>query len=743
MDDDTSTRDRPVHHMSGLYSETQKDATDKGEIGVSEFEHHQHGEVGVSPECHQHKLFVLIGGENFDQQQSQEDGSKKYESPYKEDMQHEDYAKGSLNDIEESRDEEFNKQHILEEQKLLDVNSAYKEVSRGDDLENEDYSDLKALEDEVGGTIINSIQVTVDSILFGFSMPSTTKSLDVGALNKMTESQWNLSDSQITLDFLDAQVQELEATKAQAPTKMERKKSRIFRSPYIIKYDSDSKDAGDSDKEENLKYDFDGYTINQDLPNELMIDYSQRIAVGLLKTHSDKYTMTSCFFNTYIDKKHTRYYPAELAVELSTQQDYAELIVVAKNEDAIANIIHEFYTPVRLPWCMVYEVYVPINYGKEFHWVLVVIVSKKRVISVYDSLSSKSKKKPPIEIQKLAVIFPTYLPDNYFYEKTERTNWPTLEAYKGKFAQQIGLVNEISFDVDYIQNIPQQASDSLDHGIFVCAYAEILSEGKQVHSCGFDAKIQLVVVGGNGWIGSCLRRLGHGAVVGAGDEERAELGGRPRFGRGGGTGGRVDSDGRLRVGSWNIGTLPGKSIELVKILRKRRINIAYVQETKCVGSKARDVDGYKLWYSGSERRKNEVGIFVDEELRGQVLEEALEEVVRGVPSSEKIVVAGGFNGHIGALPGGFGDVHGSFGFGDINEEGTTLLEFARSSRLVVVNSVFPKKEDLLITFRSAIARTQIDFLLLRKGDRVLCKDCKVIPSENLSTQHRILVMDLV
>ncbi|PHT91150.1 hypothetical protein T459_06263 [Capsicum annuum] len=34
--------------------------------------------------------------------------------------------------------------------------------------------------------------------------------------------------------------------------------------------------------------------------------------------------------------------------------------------------------------------------------------------------------------------------------------------------------------------------------------------------------------------------------------------------------------------------------------------------------------------------------------------EALEEVVRGVPSSEKIVVAGDFNGHIGALPGGFG-----------------------------------------------------------------------------------------
>ncbi|PHT53239.1 hypothetical protein CQW23_07701 [Capsicum baccatum] len=146
---------------------------------------------------------------------------------------------------------------------------------------------------------------------------------------------------------------------------------------------------------------------------------------------------------------------------------------------------------VGLPWYMVDEVYVPINCGKEFHWVLIVIVLKKRLIRVYDSLSSKRKKEPPIEIQKLVVMPPTYLSDNCFYEKTERTDWPTLEAYKGRLAQQTDFVNEIPFDVNYVQNIPQQASDSLeDYGVFICAYAKILSEGKQVHSCGFDAASQ-------------------------------------------------------------------------------------------------------------------------------------------------------------------------------------------------------------------------------------------------------------
>ncbi|PHU10077.1 hypothetical protein BC332_21937 [Capsicum chinense] len=84
----------------------------------------------------------------------------------------------------------------------------------------------------------------------------------------------------------------------------------------------------------------------------------------------------------------------------------------------------------------------------------------------------------------------TYLSDNDFYYKTERTDWLSLEACKGKITQQTGLVNEIPFDVDYVQNIPQQASDSLDCGVFVCVYAEILSEGLQGHSCGFDSSCQ-------------------------------------------------------------------------------------------------------------------------------------------------------------------------------------------------------------------------------------------------------------
>ncbi|XP_070049663.1 uncharacterized protein [Nicotiana tomentosiformis] len=41
-----------------------------------------------------------------------------------------------------------------------------------------------------------------------------------------------------------------------------------------------------------------------------------------------------------------------------------------------------------------------------------------------------------------------------------------------------------------------------------------------------------------------------------------------------------------------------------------------------------------------------------------------------------------------------------------------------------------------------MAKTQIDYLLLRKCDRLMCKDFKVIPGEILTMQHRLLVMDV-
>nr|XP_009774002.1 PREDICTED: uncharacterized protein LOC104224116 [Nicotiana sylvestris] len=99
-------------------------------------------------------------------------------------------------------------------------------------------------------------------------------------------------------------------------------------------------------------------------------------------------------------------------------------------------------------------------------------------------------------------------------------------------------------------------------------------------------------------------------------------------------------------------------------------------------------------------------------------------MVCSMPQTEKLFIGGDFNGHIGAKTRGYNDVHGGLGFGDRNEEGNSLLYFARAFDLVIANSSFLKREEHLVTFQNSMGKTQIDYLLCRKCDKGLCTDCK-------------------
>ncbi|XP_071704797.1 uncharacterized protein [Rutidosis leptorrhynchoides] len=257
--------------------------------------------------------------------------------------------------------------------------------------------------------------------------------------------------------------------------------------------------------------------------------------------------------------------------------------------------------------------------------------------------------------------------------------------------------------------------------------------------------------------------------------------GRPRGVRGGC---RVATVGRIRVGSWNIGTLTGKRIELVDTFLKSKVDIVCVQETRWKGEEAIEIQDYKLWYSGSRTARNGVGIFLGKLHKDNVVDvgrfsdrimsvsliikeetftvisayaphaslgdaekkrfwELLDEVVRGCPADHRLIIGGDLNGHIGVEAEGYEGAHGGFGFGPRNEEGRSILEFAIAHELVVANSFFKKRDAQLATFHSGGRSTQIDFLLLRKGELRTCKDCKVLPALTCSSQHRLLVMDLV
>ncbi|PHU26505.1 hypothetical protein BC332_04837 [Capsicum chinense] len=151
-----------------------------------------------------------------------------------------------------------------------------------------------------------------------------------------------------------------------------------------------------------------------------------------------------------------------------------------RNEECLINIIKGFSISVGLPWHLIDKVYIPINCGDEFHWVLAVVVLKERRIRVYDSMSRRRRSGPSSEIQKLAKILSTYLDISGFLDQKVCTDWSTIEAYRDKMAN--------PFDVQYIDGMTQQTSDSLICSPFVVVYVEYLSDGLQVQNVGLLRK---------------------------------------------------------------------------------------------------------------------------------------------------------------------------------------------------------------------------------------------------------------
>ncbi|XP_071715180.1 uncharacterized protein [Rutidosis leptorrhynchoides] len=220
---------------------------------------------------------------------------------------------------------------------------------------------------------------------------------------------------------------------------------------------------------------------------------------------------------------------------------------------------------------------------------------------------------------------------------------------------------------------------------------------------------------------------------------------------------------RIRAGSWNVGTLTCKRYELVETLCKRKVDILFVQETRWKGRGAAKVKDYKLWFSGSRVARNGVGIIIGPPYNENVVDvgrrsdrimsvtlviqevtytvisayapyaglgaaekrlfwESLDEAVRMCPLDHRLLIGGDLNGHIGTDIEGYLGAHGGFGYSVRNEEGFSILEFAVAHDMVVVNSFFKKTEAQLATFHSGGHSTQIDYLLLRKGDFRTCRD---------------------
>ncbi|ESO11454.1 hypothetical protein HELRODRAFT_183148 [Helobdella robusta] len=238
-----------------------------------------------------------------------------------------------------------------------------------------------------------------------------------------------------------------------------------------------------------------------------------------------------------------------------------------------------------------------------------------------------------------------------------------------------------------------------------------------------------------------------------------------------------------RFGTWNVGTLTGRSLEVVEELQRRMVDVAALQEVRWKGEGTRFVGAkggrYKLWWKGDDGTGG-VGVMVKEELVEKVLEvrrrsngvivvvmvfgKVIVRVISGYAPqqsrkeeekdrfyddvsdeigqaglNEFVVLLGDLNGHVGADADGYDGVHGGWGYGIRNEEGRRVLELADAHSMVVGNTWFTREPARLITYRSGEHRSMIDYILVRAKHRKYVKNVKAIPG---MLQHSMVVMNV-
>ena len=213
---------------------------------------------------------------------------------------------------------------------------------------------------------------------------------------------------------------------------------------------------------------------------------------------------------------------------------------------------------------------------------------------------------------------------------------------------------------------------------------------------------------------------------------------------------------KLRVATLNVRTVTGKEREVTDLMERRGVDILCVQETRRKGKRARCIGGgYKMWYCGSENKRNGLGIILKKEhvdrvmklwrvtdriiclkmeLDGAMLnaisayapqvgcihEEKetfwldLDETVEKIPRNERIVVVVDLNNHVGEGNNGDEECIDRHGLGKRNNEGQAVVDFAKRRELAITHTYFVKKPAHRVTYSSGGRSSQMDYIMVRR-----------------------------
>lgn len=251
---------------------------------------------------------------------------------------------------------------------------------------------------------------------------------------------------------------------------------------------------------------------------------------------------------------------------------------------------------------------------------------------------------------------------------------------------------------------------------------------------------------------------------------------------------RKDKIGSVRLGSWNVGSLSGRSLEVTEVLSRKKIDICCLQEVRWRNSGARMLKGpkekYKLFWMGNDKAEAGVGIMISERWINKVVGvvrisnrcmmvkvttseglvniisgyapqsgrkeeekdlfwEEMNDLMAGISEKEMVVVGGDLNGHVGKESTGYEEVHGGNGYGERNKDGERILDFGITWDMRIYNTWFKKKTCHLITYESGGVKSTVDYIIAKRKSHKCFKNVRVFCNEECVKQHKLLVCEFV
>ena len=226
----------------------------------------------------------------------------------------------------------------------------------------------------------------------------------------------------------------------------------------------------------------------------------------------------------------------------------------------------------------------------------------------------------------------------------------------------------------------------------------------------------------------------------------------------------------------------GKLANVVREMRRSRLEILGLSEVRWKGNGDFYSEGVRVIYSGGEESQRGVALLFEEKIARHVktierhgdrlimvtieadpmdlvilqvymptsshteeevdkMYEIMEQLMDNVKGTNYLVVMGDWNAVVGE--GQEEKAVGMYGLGNRNDRGDKLVEFCRRRDLMITNTWF-KQEKRRYTWKAPgdVTRYQIDYILVKSRYRNSVKNAKAYPGADADTDHNLVVMTM-